>query len=89
VFPSNSGQLAPSIAGHYGLALTEKVLNCKLPTDLKELLIEINGDNWLVFSTEQIIKTRRGYNANQAFNNLDISICTYNNYNDCIAGIAG
>jgi len=24
VFPSNSGQLAPSIAGHYGLALTSE-----------------------------------------------------------------
>lgn len=31
------------------IAEVEKVLDCKLPTDLKELLLEINGDNWFVF----------------------------------------
>ncbi|GEM_PF-5587372 len=32
------------------IAEVEKVLDCKLPTDLKELLLEINGDNWFVFN---------------------------------------
>ena len=35
----------------------EKAVGYKLPGDLKELLLEMNGDNWLVFSTEQIIET--------------------------------
>lgn len=35
----------------------EKALGNKLPADLKELLLEMNGDRWLVFSTEQIIET--------------------------------
>lgn len=35
----------------------EKSLGCKLPTGLKELLLEMNGDNWLIFSTEQITET--------------------------------
>jgi hypothetical protein len=35
----------------------EKSMGCKLPTDLKELLLEMNGDNWLIFSTEQITET--------------------------------
>jgi hypothetical protein len=26
-----------------------------LPNDLKELLLDMNGDNWLIFSTEQIL----------------------------------
>ncbi len=34
----------------------EKLLGNKLPVDLKELLLEMNGDSWLVFSTEQIIE---------------------------------
>ena len=35
----------------------EKAVGHKLPADLKELLLEMNGDNWLVFSTEQMIET--------------------------------
>lgn len=35
----------------------EETLGNKLPTDIKELLLEMNGDSWLVFSTEQIIET--------------------------------
>jgi hypothetical protein len=35
----------------------EKLLGIKLPVDLKELLFEMNGDSWLIFSTEQIIET--------------------------------
>lgn len=35
----------------------EKLLGKKLPVDLKELLLEMNGDSWLIFSTEQIIET--------------------------------
>lgn len=35
----------------------EKSLGNKLPADLKELLLKMNGDNWLIFSAEQIIET--------------------------------
>ena len=34
----------------------EKTLDCILPGDIKELLLETNGDNWFVFTTEQIIE---------------------------------
>ena len=33
----------------------ESKLKIKLPKDLKELLLELNGDNYFVFSTSQII----------------------------------
>jgi len=35
----------------------ENALNCILPDDLQELLLEINGDGWFLLSTEQIIET--------------------------------
>ena len=53
------------------IAEVEKVLDCKLPTDLKELLLEINGDNWFVFSTEQIIKTNLSVRKLDCFMPLD------------------
>jgi len=34
----------------------EENLKIELPTDLKELLFDMNGDNWLIFSTEQILE---------------------------------
>lgn len=34
----------------------ENALNIKLPQDLKSLLYELNGDQWFVFSTSQIIE---------------------------------
>lgn len=34
----------------------EERLGNKLPFDLRELLLEVNGDSWLIFSTEQIIE---------------------------------
>ncbi len=53
------------------IAEVEKVLGCKLPTDLKELLLEIDGDNWFVFSTEQIIKTNLSVRKLDCFMPLD------------------
>ena len=38
------------------IAEIEKRFGIVLPTDLKEFLGELNGDNWLVFSTSQIIE---------------------------------
>ena len=35
----------------------EKSLGCALPKDIKELLSEMNGDGWFLFSVEQIIET--------------------------------
>lgn len=35
----------------------EKALHIELPGDLRSLLAEMNGDNWFVFSTSQIIET--------------------------------
>jgi hypothetical protein len=37
------------------ISKVEKSLKIKLPSDLKDLLLELNGDNWLIFSAEQII----------------------------------
>lgn len=39
------------------LVHVEEMLGNKLPIDIQELLLELNGDNWLIFSTEQIIET--------------------------------
>ncbi len=49
----------------------EKVLDCKLPIDLKELLLEMNGDNWFVFSTEQIIESNLSARKLDCFMPLD------------------
>lgn len=35
----------------------ENVVGYNFPDDLKKLLLEMNGDGWLLFSTEEIIKT--------------------------------
>ncbi len=34
----------------------EKVVGYSFPDELKELLLEMNGDKWLLFSTDQIIE---------------------------------
>ncbi len=34
----------------------EKVVGYNFPDELKELLLEMNGDRWLLFSTDQIIE---------------------------------
>jgi len=39
------------------IANVENTLGNKLPADIKELLLEMNGDGWLIFSTEQVIET--------------------------------
>ena len=39
------------------IAEVEVALSCELPYDIKNLLLEMDGDNWFVFSTEQIIET--------------------------------
>lgn len=53
------------------IAEVEKVLDCKLPTDLKELLLETNGDNWFIFSTEQMIETNSSVRKLDCFMPLD------------------
>ena len=49
----------------------EKSLGCKLPNDLKELLLDMNGDNWLIFSTEQITETNLSARKLDCFMPLD------------------
>lgn len=39
------------------IALAEKKLGLSLPPELKTLLSELNGDNWLIFSTDRIAET--------------------------------
>jgi hypothetical protein len=34
----------------------EEAFGNKLPSDIRDLLLEMNGDGWLIFSTEQIIE---------------------------------
>ena len=43
-------------ANHEQISSVENILRNRLPTVLKEFLLEMNGDGWLIFSTEQIIK---------------------------------
>lgn len=49
----------------------EQALNIELPYDIKELLLEIDGDNWLIFSTEQIIETNLAVRKLGCFMPLD------------------
>lgn len=49
----------------------EKLLGVKLPVDLKELLLEMNGDSWLIFSTEQIIETNLSIRKLDCYRPLD------------------
>lgn len=32
----------------------EEIVGCRFPAELRELLTEMNGDRWLLFSTEEI-----------------------------------
>jgi hypothetical protein len=38
------------------LSEVEEALGNKLPADLRDYLLEMNGDDWLIFSTDDIIK---------------------------------
>jgi hypothetical protein len=49
----------------------ERAVGCELPADLKELLLEMNGDNWLIFSTEQIMETNLSLREQDCFMPLD------------------
>ena len=49
----------------------EKLLGNKLPVDLKELLLEMNGDSGLIFSTDQIIETNLSARKLNCFMPLD------------------
>ena len=49
----------------------EETLGCILPDDIKELLLETNGDNWFVFSTDQIVETNLSMRALECFMPLD------------------
>lgn len=49
----------------------EKALDNKLPADLKELLLKFNGDNSLIFSTEQIIEINLSVRKLDCFMSLD------------------
>ncbi|MGI6562005.1 MAG: SMI1/KNR4 family protein [Clostridia bacterium] len=49
----------------------EKTLGCKLPRDLKELLLFMNGDNWFLFSTEQMIEVNLSAREQDCFMPLD------------------
>lgn len=39
------------------VAHVEKTLGVRLPDDIKEFLLEMNGDGWFVFSADEIIET--------------------------------
>ncbi|MBS3984376.1 MAG: SMI1/KNR4 family protein [Selenomonadales bacterium] len=38
------------------IAAAERALSVAFPTELKDLLCELNGDNWLLFSVSQIVE---------------------------------
>lgn len=50
------------------ICAAEKMLNTTFPNELKELLLETNGDNYLLLSLNQIVSN------NQDFRNLNPSI---------------
>ena len=41
---------------HADIYTAEEKIGCKLPKDLADLLLEMNGDSWFIFSIEQIIE---------------------------------
>lgn len=49
----------------------EKNLNIKLPINLKNLLLEFNGDSWFILSTERIIEDNLMMRAITGFMSLD------------------
>ena len=49
----------------------EETLGNRLPDDIKALLLEMNGDNWFVFSTEQMIETNLSIRKLGCFMPLD------------------
>ena len=49
----------------------ERALKVRLPLDLRALLMELNGDNFFIFSTDQIIETNQSLRAIKAFMPLD------------------
>ena len=53
------------------ISTVEETLGNKLPTGLKELLLEMNGDGWLMFSTEQMIETNMMARGLDGFMPLD------------------
>ena len=38
------------------IAAVEEALGNKLPADIKDFLLEMNGDGWFIFSTEQMME---------------------------------
>ena len=52
---NNSIKINPP-ANHEQISSVEETLGNKLPMELMELLLEMNGDGWFVFSTEQMIE---------------------------------
>lgn len=58
-------------ATHKQLTAAEETLLLKLPSDIKDLLGEMNGDGWFVFSTEQIVETNLSLRKLDCFMPLD------------------
>lgn len=53
------------------ISKVEETLGNKLPADIKELLLEMNGDGWLIFSTEQMLETNRSVRELDCYMPLD------------------
>jgi hypothetical protein len=53
------------------IAEVESKLNVRLPADIKDFLLELNGDSCLVFSTEQMIETNQSVRELGCFMPLD------------------
>lgn len=49
----------------------EKSLGYKLPNDLKDLLSEMNGDNWFILSTDEIKNTNLSLRNQDFYMSLD------------------
>lgn len=49
----------------------ENILHLCLPDKLKNLLTEVNGDNWFIFSTKQIVETNTSLRELKCYMPLD------------------
>ena len=71
-FSSGNSNVVPNLpATETQLAEIEEKLKVILPSDLRECLSELDGDNWLIFSSAQIIETNERLRGMSCFMPLD------------------
>ena len=67
----NSGIRLNSPATMEEISQVENTFNIVLPKELKDLLLEFNGDNWFILSTERIINDNLSNREIKGYKPLD------------------